>query len=266
MRIGSSQLPHTHRQTGWLTIQSCCFQAITYGHGVVRIPHHVIDASVSAHVAQLAPLIHAHQLRCVVHAPLSDFASIEHWLRLCGQCLDALDPVGGTIVCHLMRNDAATRHWMQHRLPDIATTIAIEHTHQPLSELLAFAETYALPVVFDLLHYHTQMPWPYDAAHAAQQCHDTWHEQRPLMHISSQATMQRHHRPGAHSEMLDSAQVCTFLRQLYAKNPCEFDIEIEAQQSFGACQELLQVIAQRAPDLQQRLEQPRGRSHGSSYR
>lgn len=256
MRIGCSHIPHTQRHTAWLIIQSCCLQAIMHGHGVVRIPRDVLTDVELPRLAELAPLVAERGLRCVVHAPIGDVTTLSPWLQQCGQYLHVLDPQQGTIVMHLTRWDATVSRWFARHYTQIEGHVAVEHTHQDLEWLLATLAPYAVPIVFDWLHYHMQAPWPYDVAAAAWQCQQSWGCIRPLVHLSSPATTVQHQRPGTHSELLDVAQICTFLRQLRVIGGTVCDFEVEAQHSFMACQGLLRYIDQHAPDLASIIEHP----------
>lgn len=249
MRIGSSSIPHTTRATPALTVQTCCLQALVHGHGVVRLPHTALHPSIVPALHAIAPLIQERQLRCVVHAPLASLAQLSASFPCWQSILELLDPTTGVIICHLPNFDVTTSAVLTDLPDSVRAYLAIEHTHQDLSELVAYAQHYQLGVVFDLLHYQQQCPWPYDVARAFASCRASWGARPPLMHVSSQATHYLTHSSGAHADRLDDAQIITVLRQLVQHIGSDFDVEIEAGQSFMACQQLLQRIHRQAPDL-----------------
>ena len=254
MRIGSSSIPHTTRATPALTIQTCCLQALVHGHGVVRLPHTALHPSIIPALSTIAPLIQERQLRCVVHATLASLEQLRPLFAIWQRILEILDPTAGVIICHLPSLDATTSALCAELPSAIRACLAIEHTHQHLTELIAFAQHQQLGVVFDLLHYEQQCPWPYDAAQAAARCHASWGGRPPLIHVSSQSTHHLTHSSGAHADRLDEAHVITFLRQLVAHAGSCFDIEVEAGQSFVACQHLIQRLHRQAPDLVPHLD------------
>ncbi len=260
MRIGSSSIPHTNRTTPALTVQTCCVQALVHGHGVVRLPATALHPSIIPTLGAITPLIRARNLRCVVHAPIASLAQLQPSFGTWQAILELLDPVAGVIVCHLPSFDVTSTTLLATLPAAIRACIALEHTHQSLPELVEYACCHQLGVVFDLLHYQQQYPWPYDAAQAAASCRASWRGRPPLIHVSSQATHHLVHGSGTHADRLDDAQVITFLRQLVTQMGSCFDVEVEAGQSFAACQQLIQRIQQQAPDLVPHLDQVSMRS------
>lgn len=265
MRIGSSNIPHTTRATPALTIQTCCLQALVHGHGVVRLPHTALHPSIIPTIRAIAPLIQERHLRCVVHAPMASITQLRPLFATWHTILEILDPAAGVIICHLPSMDVTTDTIFAELPEQLRAFLAIEHTHQPLSELVQYAQRYDLGVVFDLLHYQQQCPWPYDAPQAVAHCRPSWRGRPPLIHVSSQATHHLAHGSGTHADRLDDAHVITFLRQLVQHMGNDFDIEVEAGQSFVACQQLIQRMYRHAPDLTLHLDTVSMRSTPHDY-
>lgn len=251
MRFGSSRLSGATHQSPFLHIQSLCLRALSIGHGVVRIPHTHVTPLDAPSCTLMQHIMGNNPLRCVIHAPLIPPHLMHTQLVTYGQFLTDIGAHDGVIICHM--TNASMQAW-EHlaSLPAEARQyIVVELTTQSIDELIAHAQRYTIPIVFDWLHYHIQAPWPYTPLVAAQRCFATWGIRRPLIHLSSPDTADHgiHHKHihGRHSAYLDWATHLYFVGELGALSKTAFDIEIEASAGAHAVSHFLGQCRRHTP-------------------
>jgi hypothetical protein len=248
IRFGTSSMDHTSRQTTAMSLHALCMHAVLHGLRVCRIPEAYIAPLPESTAAPLRALISHYGIRLVVHAPICAPYRLEAWFATVIEFFAILDAADAVIVCHLPVLSCADRA-MFARLPDwVARHLAIELTHQRTATLLSDIDPYAIPVVFDSLHYDMQLPWPYEPINALFACMDSWGTRIPLVHLSSQATAVRgaRHVParGTHSDVLDPTHAVLFVRSILEADR-HADIELEADAgvlAYGHIHEVLKRV------------------------
>lgn len=250
IRFGTSKTDHSARRTTAISLHALCMQTIVHGLRVCRVPVAYIAPLPDASAAPLRTLIQQYGLRLVVHAPIVAPYRLEEWFASVVAFFSMLDAMDGVIVCHLPKLTANDRQ-MFARLPrHITQHLAVELTHQRTTRLLADIAAYDIPVVFDLLHYQVQLPWPYDPMHALFACMDSWGSRTPIVHLSSQATgigpVGRIPARGTHSDVIDATDAVWVVRSLLDANRAA-DIELEADAGLLAYSQLCDVLERVIP-------------------
>lgn len=269
IRFGVSTVEHQPRLTPAMSLHALCMHAVLHGLRVCRIPLVYVAPLPEASAAPLRDMIRHHGLRLVVHAPIVTPHHLEELFATIIEFYALLDATDAVIVCHLPSLSNADRA-MFARLPAwVLRHLAIELTHQPTMQLLADIETYALPVIFDSLHYDAQFPWPYDPITALFACMDSWRDRTPLIHVSSQATALRHQRiapqRGTHSDVLDTTHTLWLIRSILDAERSA-DIEIEAPGGLIAYHQLREAMGRVIPARMYATQiHPKGSTYAESH-
>ena len=254
IRFGVSSSDHRPRQTTLLSLHALLLHTIHAGLRVCRIPAAYIAPLAEASAEPLRSLVQQYQLRLVVHAPIVAPYRLEEWFATVIGFYAQLDASDSVIICHLPRLTNADRAMFE-RLPAwVVRHLAIELTHQPATQLIASVTAYGVPVIFDTLHYDTQLPWPYQPIETMYLCMQSWHERTPLIHLSTQATTVgiRGTPPprGQHSDVLAPMGAVWVIRSLVDTGQ-PADIEIEADSGMLAYRQLHETITRHVPDIAQ---------------
>ena len=258
MRYGSSRLAIIQQPTTGLRLYAHCMAALHAQHGIVRIPHTYAQAYDPLTTQLISQFINDHSLRLVIHAPIIPPSTMHETLERCARMLTDIAAHDGVIICHLPIDNAYHEwHWLASLPTSIKQYIAVEHTAQPIDELLMTSAVYQIPVIFDWLHYHIQAPWPYAPVDTALRCCATWGAQRPLIHLSSPDTAdygdQHRHFNGRHAAYLDWVTLMCFLGQLSDLRSPACDVEIEADAGSKALTHFLQQCRRHGPPQWQHL-------------
>ena len=252
IRFGVSTIGHRPRQTTVLSLHALLLHAIHEGLRVCRIPAAYIAPLAEASAEPLRILVQQYELRLVVHAPIVAPHRLEEWFATVIGFFAQLDAADAVIICHLPRLSRADQAMFE-RLPAwIVRHLAIELTHQPAAELIASIRGYIVPVVFDTLHYDSQLPWPYQPIDTMFLCMASWQGRTPLIHLSTQATAVgiRDSPPprGQHSDVLAPMGAMWVVRSLLDAGH-DADIEIEADGGMLAYRHLHETISRHIPEI-----------------
>jgi hypothetical protein len=251
IRMGTAIFPNPTRgdcATWW---HARCLAAVAHHQQICRIPVQMIAPLPRAMYELIGQLIDTHQLRLVVHAPIAHpqqlIATFERVAAFFTACV-AHDSV---IVCHVPTwHDTQRRTLIQLSAP-VRRFLAIEYTHGDFSEFQQQVTQVELPIVFDLLHYHQQAPWPYQPIDAAMASIASWQSRPALLHLSSPSTAHSNRLTsghGAHSDYLDVASGIWLLRSIKQAGMCA-DCELEVGAGPVALTQFQKAIIQQAPDL-----------------
>ena len=252
IRFGVSTHDYRPRQTTMLSLHALLLHAVHEGLGVCRIPAAYIAPLAEASAQPLRTLVQQYELRLVVHAPIVAPHRLEEWFATVIGFFAQLDAADAVIICHLPHLHRAERALFE-RLPAwIVHHLAVELTHQPAAELITQLSEYGVPVVFDTLHYDSQLPWPYHPIETMFLCMASWQGRRPLIHLSTQATgvgVRSTPPPrGQHSDVLAPMAAVWVVRSLIDAGHSS-DIEIEADSGIIAYRHLNETLSRYIPDL-----------------
>lgn len=257
IRYGTSRADYHARHSPALSLHALCMSIIQTDLRVCRIPAAYITPLAESSAAPLRALLQAYGVRCVVHAPITDPLTLEHWFADVIAFFAALDATDAVIVCHLPDWSAAACAALGQLPVWIRQHLAVELTSQPPGVLVQRLRAAEIPVVFDTLHYQAQAPWPYEPIAALFLCLDSWGARRPLVHLSSQSTALRANRApptGLHGDVLDTTAAVWYIRAVQDAGRA-VDFEIEASSGLLAYTHLQRALVRSARGTQRNAEQ-----------
>ncbi len=251
IRMGTAIFPNPIRGNCATWWHARILAAVAHHQQICRIPLQMIAPLPHEIFELIGQLIHQYELRLVVHAPIAHPHQLITTFEQIATFFAATNAADGVIVCHLPMWHETHFRTLSQLSAEVRQYIAIEYTHGEFSKFIQHITRVELPVVFDLLHYHQQAPWPYQPIDAAIACINSWQTRPALLHLSSPQTTHRSpapHGPGAHSDYLDVANGIWLLRCI--KNTgLHADCELEVGAGPVALTHFHKAIVQLAPDL-----------------